>query len=123
MSDPKFTSWSDNQFDFRPPIKLKENVSISKNILSNGAFHSGVIQYAFTYFNMYGQESNIFYISSLFYISPNNRGASPEEIVSCSFNINLSNLDSNFDYVRIYSISKTSINGTPVLRKVADIKK
>lgn len=122
VSDPKFASWSDNQFDFRPPIKLKENVSIFKNILSNGAFHSGVIQYAFTYFNMYGQESNIFYISSLFYISPNNRGASPEEIVSCSFNINLSNLDSNFDYVRIYSISRTSINGTPVLRKVADIK-
>ncbi len=80
-----------------------------------------VIQYAFTYFNKYGQESNIFYTSPLYYISYNNRGASPEDKVSNSFNIKITDIDQRFDYIRIYSIHRTSINATPDVRRVADL--
>ena len=123
IADPKFNNWTDDQFDFKPEIKLKESVTIKKNTLSSGIFHSGVIQYAFTYFNVYSQETNIFYISSLYYTSFKNRAGSPEEVVNCSFDISLTDLDTKFDYVRIYSIFRTSINGTPVVRKVADIQR
>lgn len=114
-------SWNSNSFNFVPTLKLKETVNITRNMVANGAFAPGVIQYAFTYFNKYGQESNIFYTSPLYYISYNNRGASPEDKVSNSFDIIMSNVDTSFDYLRIYSIHRTSINSTPVVNRVADI--
>lgn len=122
IADPKFNEWSDLHFDFVPNLNLKENVIITKNLTGNGVFHSGIIQYAFTYYNIYGQESNIFYTSSIYNISPKNRASSPEENSNCSFKIQLTNLDTQFDYLRIYSISRTSINSTPIVRKVADIQ-
>lgn len=84
-------------------------------------FAPGVIQYAFSYFNRYGQESNIFYTSPLNYISHEVRGASPEDSVSISFSIEMQKLDPNFNYVRIYSIHRTSIDSTPTVKRVADI--
>lgn len=114
-------SWNSNSFNFVPTLKLKETVNITRNMVANGAFAPGVIQYAFTYFNKYGQESNIFYTSPLYYISYNNRGAGPEDRVSNSFDIIMSNVDTSFDYLRIYSIHRTSINSTPVVNRVADI--
>lgn len=114
-------SWNSNSFNFVPTLKLKETVNITRNIVANGAFAPGVIQYAFTYFNKYGQESNIFYTSPLYYISYNNRGAGPEDRVSNSFDIIMSNVDTSFDYLRIYSIHRTSINSTPIVNRVADI--
>lgn len=114
-------SWNSNSFNFVPTLKLKETVNITRNIVANGVFAPGVIQYSFSYFNKYGQESNIFYTSPLYYISYNNRGASPEDKVSNSFDIELSNVDNSFDYIRVYSIHRTSINAVPTVKRVVDL--
>ena len=111
---------NDNQFDFIPKLQLKESIQVTK-LLGSGEFSPGVIQYAFTYYNKYGQESNIFYTTPLYYISYNDRGASPEGKVSNSFEIKIANADKNFDYIRVYSIHRTSINATPEVRKVIDL--
>lgn len=113
--------WNKNSFDFVQRLKLNENITITRNVVASGSFAPGVIQYAFTYFNKYGQESNIFYTSPLYYVSYNNRGASPEDKVSNSFNIRIDKVDNSFDYVRVYSIHRTSINATPEVRRVADL--
>ena len=113
--------WLNTSFDFVQTLELQETISVSRNTVAGGVFAPGVIQYAFTYFNKYGQESNIFYTSPLYYISYNNRGASPEDKVSNSFNIEVVNVDRRFDYIRIYSIHRTSINATPDVRRVVDL--
>lgn len=115
------SKWNTDSFNFVRTLSLNEKVTIERNIVANGSFAPGVIQYAFTYFNKYGQESNIFYTSPLYYISYNNRGASPEDKVSNSFNIEVVNVDRRFDYIRIYSIHRTSINATPDVRRVVDL--
>lgn len=115
------SKWNTDSFNFVRTLNLNEEVTIERNIVANGSFAPGVIQYAFTYFNKYGQESNIFYTSPLYYISYNNRGASPEDKVSNSFNIEVVNVDKRFDYIRIYSIHRTSINATPDVRRVVDL--
>lgn len=115
------SKWNTDSFNFVRTLSLNEEITIERNIVANGSFAPGVIQYAFTYFNKYGQESNIFYTSPLYYISYNNRGASPDDKVSNSFNIRIDNVDRRFDYIRIYSIHRTSINATPDVRKVADL--
>lgn len=115
------SKWNTDSFNFVRTLNLNEKVTIERNIVANGSFAPGVIQYAFTYFNKYGQESNIFYTSPLYYISYNNRGASPEDRVSNSFNIIIGGVDTEFDYLRIYSIHRTSINTTPTVRRVVDL--
>ena len=113
--------WNDNSFNFTRRLKLQETITIDRNVVANGTFSPGVIQYAFTYFDKYGQESNIFYTSPLYYVSYNNRGASPEDKVGNSFSIVIDNIDESFDYVRIYSIHRTSIDATPTVKRVVDL--
>lgn len=120
-SDGVKLNWNNGSFDFVQELNLNETITVSRNDDSNGAFASGVIQYAFTYYNMYGQESNIFYTTPLQYISFSSRGANPEEKVSNSFTITIKNPDPRFDYIRIYSIHRTSIDATPTVLNVVDI--
>lgn len=114
-------SWNDSSFDFVQDLELKETVTVVRDDLASGSFSSGVIQYAFTYYNKYGQESNIFYTSPIQYISFASRGASPEEKVSNSFTITIANPDTRFDYIRVYSIHRASIDATPNVLNVIDL--
>jgi len=109
-------------FDFVPFLKLNETVTVTKNLDSAGMFPAGMIQYAFTYYNKYGQESNIFYSTELHAISHKYRGGNPEEKVSNSFSITINNIDSStFDHLRVYSILRTSEEGTPQVKRVIDL--
>lgn len=110
-----------NRFDFVQDLQLKETVTITRSNLTSGIFPAGVVQYAFSYYNKYGQESAIFYTSPLHYISFTDRGANAEENVTCSFTITVDNVDTNFDYMRIYSIIRSSIDGTPSVKRIVDI--
>lgn len=116
------TDWNNNSFDFIPELKLTETITVTSNTKVSGEFPSGVLQYAFTYYNRYGAESNIIYQTPIYYTHSGNRGGSPEEKGSNSFDITITNSDTNFDYIRIYSIFRTSIDGTPVVTRVADLK-
>ena len=113
---------NDTQFDFIPELQLKETVTVQKMLGANGMFAPGVIQYAFTYYNKYGQESNIFYTTPLYYLSYKERGASPEDKVENAFKITVDDVDRNFDYLRIYSIQRTSLDGTPICKRIQDIE-
>lgn len=114
--------YNDAPFDFVPELELNETVKIERITNGNGSFPAGVIQYAFTYYNKYGQESNIFYTSELLYTSFSDRGGSPEEVTPNVFKITVDNIQSNFDYLRIYSILRTSIDADPTTKRVADIE-
>lgn len=116
-----YTSYNSDSFDFTPSINLTDQITVTK-ILGAGEFPAGVIQYAFTYFNKYGSETNIFYTTPLLYISYNDRGGNPESKIANSFKISIANPDNKFDYLRIYSILRTSIDGTPIVKRVRDIE-
>lgn len=120
-SNPVYASAHNTAFDFVRELQLNETVKVRKVLGAGGMFPAGVIQYAFTYYDKYGQESNIFYTSPLLYTSHKDRGGSPEDKVDNGFEVTIENPDTNFDYVRIYSIMRTSVNGTPIARRVEDI--
>lgn len=112
-------------FDFVTDYKDyngKFNVTIEKQHLGLGSFTPGTVQYICTYYNKFGQETNPIYISPVCYISPESRGGSPEETVTCSFKISVSNTDTEFEYIRIYAICRTSESGTPTSYIVGDIQ-
>jgi hypothetical protein len=109
-----------DEFDFVGTIHVNSTIDVNK-VNGAGSFNQGVIQYAFTYYNKYGKETNVFNTSPLLYISHGDRAASPEESVDCSFKISLSNLDTSYEYLRIYSIHRTSLDATPTVKLVADL--
>lgn len=113
--------YTNDSFDFVPTLSLNETVKVKKLLGNGGMFAPGVIQYAFTYYKKYGQETNIFYTTPLYYISYADRGASPEDKVDNSFKITINNIDTKFDFLRIYSIQRTSINATPFVKRIQDI--
>lgn len=114
------SSYTNTSFNFSQNINLTDNIQVSK-LLSGGTFKSGVIQYMFSYYSENGIESSIFYTSQLLYISPATRGGKPDEVINNSFQINFSGLDTNFKYIRVYSMYRTSLNTTPIVTKVVDL--
>lgn len=109
-----------NPFDFTPELKLREQVFVEK-IFGMGTFAPGVIQYAFTYYNKYMQETNIIHTTPLYYVSHIDRGGSPEDKIANAFKITVIDCDLNFDYLRIYSIQRTSLDATPICKRVTDV--
>lgn len=74
---------------------------------------------------------NIFYTTGLNYIAPSIRGAQADETVNCSFTITIDNIQGqrnnndfipDFNYIRVYSIHRVSLDEQPLARIVADIE-
>lgn len=123
-SDVNYISFPEiySYFDFTPgvlPVSF-QYISVEKNPIG-GTFPQGVIQYCYSYYKKNGQQSNIISVSPIQYLSFQDRGASTTENVSCSFNIHIDAADLNYDYVRIYSILRTSYNASPLVSIVDDI--
>lgn len=120
-TDDERVDWNDKSFDFVPEIKLEDSIEI-EYITGSSSFAPGVIQYAFSYYNKYGQESNIFNTSQLCYLANKDRGASPEEIISDQvIKIDVLHPDTSFDFLRVYSIHRTSLDSTPTVKILRDV--
>ena len=119
---PDYSSGSIYQFDFQGHINSIPNISITKNYNKAGTFQAGTIQYFATYYNKYGTETCIVWQSDLQYISMSDRGAKPDEVVSCTFDFTIENLDTAYDYIRIYAAYRAGLNGTAEGRIVAELE-
>lgn len=108
-------------FNFVQKLELEEDVQITQG--SNGQFHSGIVQYFITYYNKNGVESNIAWQSPLMYVAYDDRGGSPEDIVPKSFTLAIDGIDQNYDYMRLYCVQRTTLNGEVYVRKVQDFPK
>ena len=111
-----------NSFDFLPVIG--DNLplmSVEKNPNGLGAFPSGTIQYFVSYYNTFGQETKILNSSELVYITTNTGGGAQDSTINCSFSIDIQNINSQFEYLRLYSATRTSIDGPLSVNIVCDI--
>lgn len=111
--------YNNNSFNFLQTLSLEEEVSVTKQYDASGLFTAGVIQYAFSYWNKYGSETKLFYTTPMHYVSLENRANDAEERVAVSFKIDIKNLD-EYEFLRVYSIHRSSINATPLVKIVGD---
>lgn len=107
--------------DSTPKIRYDHLIKVTKNY-NQGLFSAGVIQYAFTYYIKNGPETPIVDYTPLYYITNETRGLREDEVTNCSFNVKVINPDTRFDYIRIYAIQRTSLDATPIVRIVKDVK-
>ena len=111
---PDKTYHEDDSFDFTPSIVDGVDVFIEKEYNGTGLFKSGVIQYYITYYKKFGAETNVVYQSPLYYISQSDRGGKVNEDQSCNFRITIQPKTDKYDYIRVYSLIRTSLNTTQV---------
>lgn len=110
-------------FDFAPNIPEGVTYTVTQAQEGSGLFSPGTIQYAFTFYRQHGQETGISKVSGLYYIGFKDRGAAPDESVNTAFTITVK-CEENiqiYDYVRVYSIHRTSLNATPTVKVLGDI--
>lgn len=110
-----------NDISCNPSFKLGHTLKVAP-IHGGGVFQPGTVQYCFTYYKQYGPETGIVDISPMYYIAEEERGVPADQTVGMSFKVSLINPDQSFDYARVYSITRTSLNGTPIVKLVKDIK-
>lgn len=114
ITDPFYLSMS-------PTFKFDHRITVER-IPGGGQFHSGVIQYAFSYLIKNGPETAIVDYTPLYHISELERGGKPDEFHSISFKVSIQNPDTRFDYIRLYSIIRTTKDSAPECKLVTDIK-
>ena len=107
-------------FDFVPDVNGLPDIEVEKYYSGGGSFPAGTIQYFISYYNKLGQETKIVNATSLYYLTDSNHGVAAGDTVTCQFNISLSNLDTNFDYVRVYSAIRSTLDGPIDARIVGD---
>nr|DAY45714.1 MAG TPA: stabilization protein [Crassvirales sp.] len=122
----KIQSNNDTQFDFTPSIitdiqDLQVEIGLVNDV--NAVFDAGVIQYALSYYNKNRQQTSILYHSPLYYTSMKGRGLSPDNLqkTSTAFQLKIKNLNPNFETLRVYRITRTSIDATPSVESIRDI--
>lgn len=106
-------------FNFNRKIGSNHIMLIEK-YNTGGQFPAGTIQYCFNYFNKFGQETNIVDVSPMYYLSPKENGLPADGMDTSSFVIKLENISPDFEYVRLYAITRTSENAVPNVRIVGD---
>ena len=109
-----------NVINFSKEVALGHTFSVQK-FSTGGEFPVGTVQYTFSYYTKFGQESRLIDVSPMYYLSPQETGLDATEIAHCSFKIVINYPDNvNFDYARVYAIVRTSANSIPQCRIVGD---
>jgi hypothetical protein len=88
-------------------------------------FHAGVIQYAYSFFNENAQETPVIDVTPLYYIAHEDRGEKPDTRVGCTFTLKLKvpiDFHDKFDYIRFYSIYRSSLDTTPLIKVINEVK-
>lgn len=111
-----------DQFNFQGQINKIPQVTIEKDYNLSGSFNSGTIQYFITYYNKFGNETCLCYNSDIQYLSIPDRGAKVDEKIICGFRLNITNIDNTYDYLRVYSYQRNSLNGEGIANIVNEVK-
>jgi hypothetical protein len=91
-----------------------------KQQIPGGQLTSGAIQYVYNLFNVSGGQTKISPASDLIFIGKTSNGGDVNEIVGKSNVIRIDNIDSNYDYMKVYSIKYNDLNTTPIVSIIGE---
>lgn len=112
LSKPKKVLYMVPQYNMSEPF-LKEQIS-------GGQHTSGAIQYVYNLFNINGGQTKLSTASELIFLGRANNGGDINEIVGKTNIIQIDNIDSNYDYIRVYSIKYSDLNVTPIVSVIGE---
>ena len=91
---------------------------------TGGTHTAGVVQYAYSLYNLNGAETAISPMSNSFPIGkgPFAGGGDVNEVVETIPIVNITSIDEKYTYIKIYSVKYTSYNETPSIQIILDRK-
>ena len=108
-----------NVFNFYPKISSTPKIELQKSFEYDSELPNGVIQYFVSYYNNNGAETLLSACSDPITIDYIDRGAKADDPQgSCSITLNISNLDTQFECIRVYSVTRTAEYGEPIVKIV-----
>lgn len=113
--DDEILRWNTDPslFDSNKGTEFNLSVSVTKDYSGNTR-PNGVIQYIITYYNDHGQETGPVWVSDLIYLSPSGIGGPADGTNTCRVTLDINGYDTKFTNYRVYSIFRSSENGTPI---------
>ena len=117
-----FKKYNSNEFEFYPVIGRAPRIKVQKTYDQDSDFPSGVVQYFFTYYNTNGAETKICQDSPLILLTSKDRGSKVDEKSGCAVSIKIYDYSTDFDYLRIYSAVRSSLDGAIAVHIVADLE-
>ena len=109
-----------NDLEFFPAIGSLPKLQVEKDYSILSELPCGTIQYFVSYYNINGAETLIANSSSVFTIDLLKRGGKADETGKCGFKITLTNLNKDFDRIRVYSAIRTTQEGALLVKIVGD---
>jgi hypothetical protein len=105
--------WDDDDtyFDSNRIADFGVHATVEKDNTGNTRAN-GVVQYLLTYFNKHGQETSYVWVSDLVYLSPLATGGSADDTNNNRVTLKLTGLDTSYTHFRVYSVFRSSLNGT-----------
>ncbi len=100
-----------------------ESVQPSVTEAGGGGTHTaGVVQYGYTMYNVSGSETSLSPLTDLFPIGKvgDNGGGEVNEIVNSMPIVTVSELDTKYNYIKLYRVKYTTYNGTPSITLIYD---
>ena len=120
--DTATNDYSSDSFNFLLTVKSTSSIKAEQDSSIYGYFPSGIIQYAFTYSNKFGQESSVISVSDLLSSSDLTKGIKEDSYSTYGYRCEIDNVDTSFDYINLYELCRTSLDTTPTARLVASIE-
>lgn len=105
--------------DVATEVVLSTPVVVSEE--TNGSLKAGRIQYGYTLYNRSGQETSLSSLSAIYSIGKSvDEGGSPDELLSKSLRVEITDLDPLFDSIRVYSIHYDETGSTQAISIIID---
>jgi len=92
------------------PVELSKPTA---EIIQGGNLIAGKVQYAYSLFNLHGIESVVSALSAPLSISLNMEGGESAEVMPLSAEVDITGIDTTFEYIRVYSIHYQEVNQVP----------
>lgn len=119
IDDPELSSLPLDKLDIVSELQL--GTMTVENAGWGGTHTSGMIQYAYSYFNLHGQESAVSPLSAITSLTKSdNQGGNVNQLVGQINKVSLTGLDSSYDYIRIYSIKYNTQYEEPIISIISE---
>jgi len=116
-----------NAFSIVPSVDIGNIELTSASMISGGALKAGNIQYSYRLFNKNGAETVFRTTTDLIKLTESVAGGTSafygsdlDDDVNKSVKVFFSDVDTTFDYIRMYSIFYKELNQTPIISLVAE---
>lgn len=125
VADPDVSTYPVSRFDLVGDVDFGE---ISFDSVISGNLPIGKVQYAYQYYNNYGAETFFSPLTNLYHITDstiegsdlNYVGADTDTVTNRGYRFSISNIDTDYDNIRVVAVTYTAINELPTVRIIEE---